>query len=257
MSDPKTEPTVFTEEEITALSTFSAEYSAGLNGAGPVNRFHHAKGRDLVWTKAGLRDFFRYADPGIRKATGNRLDVHLVHANEAPEYGTGWHRHKLGFHAIYMVSGWARFMYEGKPTLVETSDFVQHAAGHHPLPLRLQPGHVLPRDRHGRHAGRHDPGRGCRAILRDPGANAVGEGLILQHRPVARPFRGRWEQDLNFTTRGGAPAYCTALSSPDSISDRRQDMNRYSFSPCALVLAALLVPGPSVTVAEPARNPNI
>jgi hypothetical protein len=34
-------------------------------------------------------------------------------------------------------------------------------------------------------------------------------------------------------------------------------MNRYSFSPAALVLAALLVPGPSVTLAEPARNANI
>jgi quercetin dioxygenase-like cupin family protein len=63
------------------------------------------------------------------KATGNRLDVHLVRANEAPEYSTGWHRHKLGFHAIYMASGWARFMYEGKPTLVETGDFVNMPPG--------------------------------------------------------------------------------------------------------------------------------
>jgi mannose-6-phosphate isomerase-like protein (cupin superfamily) len=127
--DPKTPPTVFTEDENDALSIFSAEYSAGLNGSGPVNKFHHAKGRDLAWTRAGLRDFFRYADPGIREATGNRLDVHLVRANEAPEYGTGWHRHKLGFHVIYMVSGWARFMYEGKPTFVETNDFVNMPPG--------------------------------------------------------------------------------------------------------------------------------
>jgi uncharacterized RmlC-like cupin family protein len=129
MSAPQSQPTVFTKEENDALSVCSAEYSAGLNGSGPVNKFHHAKGHALVWTKAGLRDFFRYADPGIRDATGNRLDVHLVRANEAPEYGTGWHRHKLGFHAIYMVSGWARFMYEGKPTLVETSDFVNMPPG--------------------------------------------------------------------------------------------------------------------------------
>jgi quercetin dioxygenase-like cupin family protein len=47
----------------------------------------------------------------------------------APEYGTGWHRHKLGFHVIYMVSGWARFVYEGKPTLVETGDFVNMPLG--------------------------------------------------------------------------------------------------------------------------------
>jgi hypothetical protein len=133
VSDPQTQPTVFTAEENAALSTLSAEYSAGLNGSGPLNRFHHAKGRDLVWTKAGLRDFFRYADPGIRKATGNRPDVHLVRANKAPEYGTGWHRHKLGFHVIYMERGWARFMYEGKPTLIETGDFRQHATGASPI----------------------------------------------------------------------------------------------------------------------------
>ena len=48
MSDPQTQQTVFTEEENAALSTFSAEYSAGLTGSAPVNRFHHAKGRDLV-----------------------------------------------------------------------------------------------------------------------------------------------------------------------------------------------------------------
>ena len=34
-------------------------------------------------------------------------------------------------------------------------------------------------------------------------------------------------------------------------------MTRYFFSPGALVLAALLLPDPSVTLAEPARNANI
>jgi hypothetical protein len=34
-------------------------------------------------------------------------------------------------------------------------------------------------------------------------------------------------------------------------------VNRCSISPGALVLAALLVPGPSVTLAEPALNANI
>jgi hypothetical protein len=34
-------------------------------------------------------------------------------------------------------------------------------------------------------------------------------------------------------------------------------MNRYSFSPGALVVAALLVPGPGVTLAEQARNANV
>src|ERR1700754_1399862 len=79
--------TVFSEEANDTLSALSAAFCAGLNGSGPVNRFHHVKGRDLVWTEGGLRDFFRYADPGIREATGNRLDIHLVRANEAPERG--------------------------------------------------------------------------------------------------------------------------------------------------------------------------
>jgi mannose-6-phosphate isomerase-like protein (cupin superfamily) len=129
MSIAHTQPAVFSKEENDALSAMSAKYSSGLNGAGPVNKFHHAKGHDLAWTSAGLRDFFRYADPGIRQATGNRLDVHLVRANEAPERGTGWHRHKLGFHVIYMMSGSACFMYEGKPTLVEVGDFVNMPPG--------------------------------------------------------------------------------------------------------------------------------
>jgi hypothetical protein len=34
-------------------------------------------------------------------------------------------------------------------------------------------------------------------------------------------------------------------------------MNQYSFTSGALVLAALLILGPSVTLAEPARNANI
>ena len=84
-TDPQTQPTVFTEEENAALSAFSARYSAGLNGSGPVNRFHHAKERDLAWTKAGLRDFFRYADPGAHseKLDGAGDRVVRAHTDES------------------------------------------------------------------------------------------------------------------------------------------------------------------------------
>lgn len=129
MTAQQSQATVFNDEQGRSLSARSALYSSGLNGSGPVNLFHHAKGRDLTWTSKGLRDFFRYADPGILAATGQRLDVHLVRAHAAPTEGTGWHRHRLGFHAIYMVSGWARFMYEDKPTLVEAGDFVNMPPG--------------------------------------------------------------------------------------------------------------------------------
>jgi hypothetical protein len=77
----QTQPTVLTEEENAAMSAFSAEYSAGLNGSGPVNKFHHAKGRDLDWTKAGLRDFFRYADPSVHAGELDRAGDQGVRAH--------------------------------------------------------------------------------------------------------------------------------------------------------------------------------
>jgi hypothetical protein len=73
----QTQPVVFTEEGNADLPAFSALYSARLNGSGPVNKFHPANGTRFDPDKAALRDFLRYADPGIRQATGNRLDVHL------------------------------------------------------------------------------------------------------------------------------------------------------------------------------------
>jgi hypothetical protein len=51
MSYDDPQPTLFTQEENDALTTFSAEYSAGLNGSGPVNKFRHAKERNLLGTR--------------------------------------------------------------------------------------------------------------------------------------------------------------------------------------------------------------
>ena len=69
------------------------------------------------------------ADLGIAEATGGKVIAHLVKANEAPEAGTGWHRHTADFHIVIMLKGWARFMYEDKDTLVEAGDCVHQRPG--------------------------------------------------------------------------------------------------------------------------------
>ena len=53
----------------------------------------------------------------------------LVRANNAPEKGTGWHRHEADFQIVIMLKGWARFMYEDQVTLVEAGDCVHQRPG--------------------------------------------------------------------------------------------------------------------------------
>jgi quercetin dioxygenase-like cupin family protein len=91
--------------------------------------FSHVKSKDSAFTGGGLRDFFTYRDLGIEKATGGKVIAQLVRANEAPEAGTGWHIHEADFHIVYMIKGWARFMYEDKETLVEAGDCVHQRPG--------------------------------------------------------------------------------------------------------------------------------
>jgi len=94
-----------------------------------TNLFSHVKGSQAEWKGEGLRDFFLYKDLGIKAATGGRVIAHLVKANEAPEKGTGWHRHVTDFQIVLMLKGWARFMYEDRDTLVETGDCVHQRPG--------------------------------------------------------------------------------------------------------------------------------
>ncbi len=91
--------------------------------------FSHVKPADTPWRSGGLRDFFLYKDLGIADATHGNVIAHLVKANEAPEKGTGWHRHEAQFHIVLMLKGWAKFMYEDKETLVEAGDCVHQRPG--------------------------------------------------------------------------------------------------------------------------------
>ena len=91
--------------------------------------FTHVKLQDTEWRGDGLRDFFQYKDLGIAEATHGKVIAQLVRAHNAPEKGTGWHRHEAAFHIVYMIKGWARFMYEDQDTLVEAGDCVHQRPG--------------------------------------------------------------------------------------------------------------------------------
>jgi quercetin dioxygenase-like cupin family protein len=92
-------------------------------------RFSHVKPTDTPWRSDGLRDFFLYKDLGVQDATAGKVIAHLVKANMAPEQGTGWHRHEADFQIVYMLKGWARFMYGEQETLVEAGDCVHQRPG--------------------------------------------------------------------------------------------------------------------------------
>jgi quercetin dioxygenase-like cupin family protein len=91
--------------------------------------FSHNKPGDTRFESGGLRDFFLYRDLGIAEATNGGVTAQIVRANEAPEKGTGWHRHEANFHFFYMLKGWAKFMYEGRETLVSAGDCVHQNPG--------------------------------------------------------------------------------------------------------------------------------
>jgi quercetin dioxygenase-like cupin family protein len=94
-----------------------------------ATEFSHVKPYDTDYRSGGLRDFFLYRDLGIAKATHGKVIAHLVKANLPPEEGTGWHKHIAEFQIVIMMKGWARFMYEGKETLVEAGDCVHQRPG--------------------------------------------------------------------------------------------------------------------------------
>jgi mannose-6-phosphate isomerase-like protein (cupin superfamily) len=92
-------------------------------------KFSHVKPADTVFKREGLRDFFVYRDLGIAEATAGIVIAQLVRSRDAPKKGTGWHYHGADFHIVYMLKGWARFMYEDKETLVAAGDCVHQRPG--------------------------------------------------------------------------------------------------------------------------------
>ena len=91
--------------------------------------FSHVKGKTTEFLPNGLRSFFSYKDLGVAKATHGKVIAHIARAELPPTEGTGWHYHVAEFQIVYMLKGWARFMYEDKATLVEAGDCVHQRPG--------------------------------------------------------------------------------------------------------------------------------
>ena len=94
-------------------------------------RFTHIKDNQTEYVGGGLRDFFLYKDLGLKEATDGKVLAHITKANLPPENsgGTGWHIHVAQYQIVYMLKGWAKFMYEDKDTLVEAGDCVHQRPG--------------------------------------------------------------------------------------------------------------------------------
>jgi quercetin dioxygenase-like cupin family protein len=118
-----------------AAGTLCAWRQAIRIAQGPVmldrttTKFSHLKPTDSEYRRDGLREFFLYRDLGVADATHGKVLAQLVIAHNAPEKGTGWHRHEADFHIVIMLRGWARFMYEDRETLVSAGDCVHQRPG--------------------------------------------------------------------------------------------------------------------------------
>jgi quercetin dioxygenase-like cupin family protein len=92
-------------------------------------KFSHSKASEAEFKSGGLRDFFLYRDLGVADATNGKVVAHITKANMPPEQGTGWHIHVADFQIVYMLKGWAKFMYEDKETLVQAGDCIHQRPG--------------------------------------------------------------------------------------------------------------------------------
>jgi quercetin dioxygenase-like cupin family protein len=92
-------------------------------------KFSHSKASEAEFKSGGLRDFFLYRDLGVADATHGKVIAHITKANKQPEQGTGWHIHVADFQIVYMLKGWAKFMYEDKETLVQAGDCIHQRPG--------------------------------------------------------------------------------------------------------------------------------
>ena len=92
-------------------------------------KFSHSKASEAEFKSGGLRDFFLYRDLGVAEATHGKVIAHITKANKQPEQGTGWHTHVADFQIVYMLKGWAKFMYEDKETLVQAGDCIHQRPG--------------------------------------------------------------------------------------------------------------------------------
>jgi AraC-like ligand binding domain len=83
----------------------------------------HVKANDTPVSEDGSRKFFACRGLDIAKATDGKVIAQLVRANDPPEVVTRRHFHGAPYHIVYLLQGWAKFMYEDQETQVTAGDF--------------------------------------------------------------------------------------------------------------------------------------
>lgn len=76
--------------------------------------FSHHEAERARFEARGLRQYFEYRDLGIRDATHGDYVAHVIRAREGHNATGQWHQHACMFQMFYVLSGWARFEYEGQ-----------------------------------------------------------------------------------------------------------------------------------------------
>ena len=69
--------------------------------------------RASQFKQRGLRNYFKYRDLGIRRATGGKVVAHVIRARPGKAPHGQWHRHDCKLQFVYVLKGWAIFEYEG------------------------------------------------------------------------------------------------------------------------------------------------
>ena len=60
----------------------------------------------------GRREFFRYQDLMVAKATGGRMRAQLMSASRGMSEPTGWHYHVCEAQFVYALKGWVDLEFE-------------------------------------------------------------------------------------------------------------------------------------------------
>lgn len=93
-------------------------------------KFNHSIGENAQFEPRGLRGYFEYRDLGISDATNGDVVAHVIRAKEGHNATGEWHVHDCQFQMYYVLSGWARFEYEGQGIkTVKKGDCVLQPAG--------------------------------------------------------------------------------------------------------------------------------
>ena len=94
-------------------------------------KFNHNKpsDTDFIGYDVPEKNYTLFRDLGIKDATNGKFIAVITKANLPPAPCNDWHYHKVDFHILYMLKGWAKFMYNDKITLVETGDCIVQPDG--------------------------------------------------------------------------------------------------------------------------------